>query len=106
MIAVAASKGALGLSPAFKRIARDDQTQITVLLEVDELQERVVGWGHPALTLTHPGDLVARTSRFTCPRTLMIHAEKAAKNLARALIRRVQNPHQQIVLTLIADRSY
>jgi hypothetical protein len=106
VIAVAASKGALGLSSAFKRIARNDQTQITVLLEADELQEQVVGWGHPALTFTHPEDLVARTSRFTCPRTLMIRADKAARNLSRELIRCLQNPQQRIVLTLIADRSY
>ena len=103
VIAVAASKGAQGLSSAFKRIARDIRTQITVLLKVGDLQDRVVGWGHPALTLTHPEDLVVRTSCYTCSRTLMIRADKAARDLSRDLIRYLQNPRQPIVLTLIAD---
>jgi hypothetical protein len=36
----------------------------------------------------------------------MIRADKAAWNLSRELIRRLQNPQQQIVLIVIADRSY
>lgn len=103
VIAVAASKGAHELSSAFKRMAQTPRTQITVLIEVGELQERAIGWGHPALTFTHPEDLVARTSNYICPRTLMIRANKAARDLSRDVIRRLQNPHQQIVLTLIAD---
>jgi hypothetical protein len=106
VIAVAASKGARGLSEAFKRIAQNARTQITVLFEAGELQDWVVGRGHPRLTFTHPEDLVARTSSYTCPRTLMIHADKAAQDLSRDLIRYLQNPCQQIVLTLIAKLSY
>ena len=106
MIAVAASHGAQGLSGAFKRLAQDSRTRITVLLEAGEWRDRVVGWGHSRLTLTHPEDLVARTSSFTCPRTLMIRADKAAEDLSRDLIRHLQNPHQQIVITLIADLAY
>ena len=103
VIAVAASKGAQALSFAFKRLAQDTYTRITVLLEVGELRDRVVGWGHPALRFTHPEDLVVRTSSYTCSRTLMIRADKAARDLSRDLIRCLQNPRQQIVLTLIAD---
>ena len=105
VIAVAASKGARGLTPAFKRLVRDERTQITAILEVDELQEKVVGWGHPHLTLLHPTDLVARTSAFTCPRTIMIGANKAAHDLSRAVIHRLHNPHQQLQLTFIAEQS-
>lgn len=106
VIAIAASKGARGLTPVFKQMARDARTQITILLEVDELRDRVVGWGHPALTFTHAEDLVARTSSFTCSRTLMIHADKAAWNLSRAMIHRLQDSQQRIVFTIIADLSY
>jgi hypothetical protein len=106
VIAVAASKGAQGLTPTFKRLARDERTRITVILEVDGLEERVVGWGHPSLTLSHPDDLVARTSSFTCPRTLMIRANKAARNLSRSMIHRLLDPSQQIQFTFIAEQSY
>ena len=104
VIAVAASKGAQGLPSAFKRLARDTRTQITVILKVDELHEQVVGWGHPHLTLSHAEDLVARTSAFTCPRTIMIRANKAARDLSRSMIRRLHNPHQRIQLTFIAEQ--
>jgi hypothetical protein len=104
VIAVASSKGPQELSATFKRVAQDTRTQITVLIEVGELRDQVVGWGHPALLLTHPEDLVARTSSYTCPRTLMIRADKAAQDLSRDMIRCLQNPYQQIVLTLIAER--
>ena len=106
VIAVSASKGALELTPAFKQVAQNKRTRITVLLEVDELRDQVVGWGHPALTFTHPEELVARTSSFTCPRTIMIRTDKAARNLSRALIRRLQNPQQQIQFTFIAEQYY
>ena len=106
VIAVAASHGTQGLSTAFKRIARDTHTRIRVLLKAGQWQDQVVGWGHPKLTLTHPEDLVARTSSYACPRTLMIRADKAARDLSRDLIRHLQNPHQQIVITLIADSAY
>jgi hypothetical protein len=36
----------------------------------------------------------------------MIRADKAAWSLSRAMIRRLQNPQQQIVLIVIADQSY
>jgi hypothetical protein len=104
VIAVAATKGANGLSSAFKRLAQDMRTQITIILEVDGIQEEVVGWGHSQLTLSHPTDIVARKSAFTCPRTIMVHANKAARDLSRSLIRRLRNPQQQIQLTLIAER--
>jgi hypothetical protein len=106
VIAVAASKGAHGLTPAFKRLVRDERTQITVILEVDGLEDQAVGWGHPSLTLSHPEDLVARTSSFKCPRTVMIRANKAARDLSRSLIHRLHDPHQQIQLTFIAEKSY
>ena len=104
VIAVAATKGANGLSSAFKRLARDRRTQITIVLEVDGVRDEVMGWGHPQLTLSHPEDIVVRRSAFTCPRTIMVHANKAARDLSRSLIRRLRNPQQQIQVTLIAEQ--
>jgi hypothetical protein len=81
VIAVAASKGVQGLTPTFKRLARDERTRITVILEVDGLEERVVGWGHPS-------------------------PNKAARNLSRSMIHRLLDPCQQIQLTFIAEQPY
>ncbi|RLI33421.1 DUF371 domain-containing protein, partial [Candidatus Bathyarchaeota archaeon] len=35
---------------------------------------------------THPSDLVVRKSSYICPRTLMIHADKAAADLPRKMV--------------------
>ena len=49
------------------------------------------GFGHENLTLTHPTDIVCRTSDYVCPRTLMINADKAARDLDSDLIEDLKN---------------
>ena len=77
-----------------EKLARDD-TQVIVKLSTanasDEISDEIMGWGHHDLILTHPTDLVFRKSTFTCPRTLMIKADKAAADLNRDLINDLSN---------------
>ena len=70
--------------------ARDD-TQVIVKLSTANASDEIMGWGHHDLILTHPTDLVFRKSTFTCPRTLMIKADKAAADLNRDLINDLSN---------------
>ncbi len=65
---------------------RCEDTLIKIELETMNAIDEIYGYGHPALTLTHPTDMVCRKSDFTCSRTLMIHADKAACDLNRGLI--------------------
>jgi uncharacterized protein len=65
---------------------QDENTEIQVILETKNAQDVIVGYGHPALTLDHPTDMVCRKSDYTCSRTLMIHADKASVDLDRDLI--------------------
>lgn len=65
---------------------QDENTEIKVILETENAKDSIKGYGHPKLTLDHPTDMVCRKSDYTCSRTLMIHADKAAVDLGSDLI--------------------
>ena len=72
------------------RIANSD-TKIKVILDTENGHDEITGWGHEDLTLTHPTDIVCRTSDYICSRTLMIGADKAARDLDENLIEDLKN---------------
>lgn len=103
IVAINATKGAIDLRDEFKELARKDGTEITMIMEIGELREVIKGFGSPSLTLTHPTDLVARKSTFTCSRTLMINSDKAAKDFSKDFIQLLKNPDLKIIVTLMAE---
>ena len=84
-------KTMLNFPPEFKDKIADSNTRITVELKTENGYDEIIGWGHEDLTLTHPTDIVIRKSDFTCSRTLMINADKAAKDLDGNLIEDLKN---------------
>lgn len=70
----------------FKKKIANSNTKITVILNTENGHDEIAGYGHEDLTLNHPTDIVCRTSNYTCSRTLMINANKAACNLDNNLI--------------------
>lgn len=103
IIAIKASKGARDLSDEFKQLARRGDAEITVIIEVGSCREVAKGRGDPRLTLSHTTDLVARKSSYTCDRTLMVGADKAAINLSRDMVKELQKPSQKVLVTLIVE---
>lgn len=69
-----------------KEAIQEGNTEIKVVLETENEKDVITGYGHPSLTLNHPTDMVCRRSDYTCSRTLMIHADKAAVDLDSDLI--------------------
>lgn len=65
---------------------KTDNEKIELILETDNFSDKIVGYGSSKLTLNHPSDMVCRKSDFACSRTLMINADKAAKDLDKNLI--------------------
>ena len=103
IIAVNASKGAADLSEDFKKLARRDDAKITVIVRAGDVEETAVGWGSLKLTYAHEEAFVARKSRFTCSRTLMVRSDKASTDFSRRLIRRLQDPRLKVTITIIAE---
>jgi len=86
IVAVKAQLAAAGLPADLKRLIRREGSTVTLELEVEGLRFQVKGLGSPKLALTHPTDLVTRKSGYACPRTLMIHADKAAVDVPRKIV--------------------
>jgi len=103
ILAVSATKGASELHTKFRETARNQNARITIIIEADAEKEVVEAWGSPLLTFTHPTDLVVRKSDYVCGRTLAIRADKAACDLSRRLVERLQTPHQKVRVTLTVE---
>ena len=79
-----------------------DNTIITIRLETENAVDEIKGNGHPELTLDHPTDMVSRKSDFKCSRTLMINADKAARDLKKELIKDLKNS-KPLKVTIIIE---
>ncbi|WP_407424243.1 DUF371 domain-containing protein [Methanobrevibacter sp.] len=91
IIGTGADKSMLNFPQEFKDKIANSNTRIKVILDTENGYDEITGWGHEDLTLTHPTDIVCRTSDYTCSRTLMIKADKAAKDLDLKLIEDLKN---------------
>jgi hypothetical protein len=103
IVAVSATKGAVDLSPEFKKTACKPDARIEIRIAVNGEVETVKAQGHPALTFSHLTDLVVRKSDYVCGRTLAIGADRAACDLSRKLIEKLRNSKQKAEITLIAE---
>ena len=52
----------LDFSKEFKEKIANSDTKIAVLLDTPNAHDEIIGFGHEDLTLTHPTDIVCRTS--------------------------------------------
>ena len=91
IIGVDMNQSMLNFPLEFKDKIADSNTKIKVILDTENGHDEINGFGHEDLTLTHPTDIVCRTSDYTCSRTLMIRADKAARDLDKKLIEDLKN---------------
>ena len=84
-------KSMLNFPQEFKDKIANSNTKVTVILDTENGHDEIVGFGHEDLTLTHPTDIVCRKSDYTCSRTLMINADKAARDLDEMLVEDLKN---------------
>ena len=106
IIAIGATKGAADLNPDFKEAAKRKDAQITITIETGHIKEVVRARGSPRLPFLHPTDLVVRKSDYICSRTAAIRADKAANDLSRKLVTRMQDSRQGIKITLTVKTCY
>lgn len=100
IIGIRADKGLADLSQEFKGRARREGRRIEAILKVGRYTEVITGEGHPDLTFTHPTDIVIRKSTYTCSRTLMIKADKSAREIDERIKRLLRDEKQIILLEL------
>jgi hypothetical protein len=79
------------LDSEIKTLAGSSGTRIILTLKLDNLVERISGWGSPRLQYSDNVSMVARTSSFECGRTLMVRSDKAAMDLNRDFVDRLRD---------------
>ncbi len=99
IIAVNADKALVELSGVFKDKLRALNAKLLITIEADGIMEYVSACGSPKLTFNHPSDIVVRKSSYIDGRTLAICANKAAEDLSRQLVKKLQNPMQKARIT-------
>lgn len=100
IIAVEADKAAKDLSPEFKRLASSEGGIITLRIEAEDFYDTVRGFGSPKLLFTDGGSMVFRKSSYSCSRTVMIKADKAAVDLNRRLVEALRKGSTRVKLIL------
>lgn len=80
-------------------------SNIDIIFSVQDVTETVTGFIHPDLSLTNTTSMVLRKSSFICPRTLVVNANKASKDLNRDLVKNMRNPTQKMVIHIIPKSS-
>ncbi|MEM2103648.1 MAG: DUF371 domain-containing protein [Candidatus Bathyarchaeia archaeon] len=100
IIAVSADKGLLDFKPEFKELLRNGNAKLAICIEAGGETETLKASGSSKLVLTHPLDMVVRKSNYVCGRTLAINADKAASDISRSLVAKLQNPKQRLKITL------
>jgi hypothetical protein len=100
IIVVSADKAMPDMSAEFKERLRKENARLTILIEAGGIVETVNACGSAHLTLAHPTDMVVRKSSYVCSRTLAVKADKAAADLSRDLIQKLENPAQKAKITL------
>jgi hypothetical protein len=92
IVGVKSSLSLSDLNAEIKSLARVPDTTIRLLMTVDGLTEEVTGHGADGLTYTDQTSMVTRKSAYTCGRTLMVHADRAASDLDRDFVDRLKTP--------------
>jgi len=91
IIGIQATQTLADLDSAIKELALLETTKIVLVMEVNDIVERVTGTGGAGLTYSDSVSMVARTSSYQCGRTLMIHADKAASDLSRDFVNNLKD---------------
>jgi hypothetical protein len=103
IVAVATNKSLNKLSSQFKNELRKLNSKLTIVIEADNLTQKITACGSPKLLLTHPTDIVIRKSNYICNRTIAIQADKASNDLPRIFIDKLRDPKQKIKITLSVE---
>jgi hypothetical protein len=103
IIGVDAEKGLRDLPLEMREMARNPNTVITMCVIVGNRSFILKGRGDPRLTYTDPKDIVARKSNYTCDRTLMVGADRAACDMDQTFVDLLKDGEQPIKVVITTE---
>lgn len=99
IVGVKASKALKDFSDCFKRLARSGSTRIHVVIATEDgLADLVSGWGNEGLTYEDPTRIIVRRSSYVSGNTAAVRANKAARDLSRALINSLRRGSKAVAI--------
>ncbi|MFQ5711311.1 MAG: DUF371 domain-containing protein [Candidatus Geothermarchaeales archaeon] len=90
IVGLNAEKACGDLSERLKRALRRSGSRVQIVLNCEGEEDRVSARGDESLTLGSTLSMVIRKSDYVCHRTLAVGADKAARDLSRALIEKLR----------------
>lgn len=103
VIGVNATKSPRDLSNEFRNLCRYSESRILVQLEAAGIAESIEGRGAPKLTLKHPSEMVGRKSSFVSDHTIMIEADRGARDIDRDLIEALTSPDTKLRVCITVE---
>ncbi len=103
IVAVNSTIGPADLPKKLRATISTRKAKIRVVLSVGQFQFTVKGKGDDRLDLSHPSELVIRRSGFISARTLMIHADRAAIDIPRGMVRLLRDPKTNVRIQIITS---
>ncbi len=101
IIGVQADKAVGDFSKEFKRLAKDDNSIIVAVFVTRNNIDIVYGYGSRKLLLTDKRKIIIRKSSYIDGATIMVNANKAARDLSRKLIEDLVKGSQLYVLFIV-----
>ena len=86
IIGIKANKAASDLSPKMKQLLKTSGYRVYLFIIVREKMDFVEARSDPRLVLTNPYSIVIRKSDYIDDRTVAINANKAARDIDRAIV--------------------
>jgi len=102
IIAVSADKSISEVKSDVKAALTANTANVRLTIQSGSLSEEIIGRGSSTLTFTDTSDMVVRKSTFISSRTLLIHANKGARDLDRKLVEKLKRP-DDIIITIDVD---
>jgi len=103
IIGISSEYGAKDLPKWFKKAAQHEDSTIVMIICSGDICDSVTGKGHPKLTFEDPLRLVVRRSRYIDSKTLMINANKSARDLRRDLIEKLKRREELLIYLTVLD---
>jgi len=92
IVGVRATCGPINLPARLKQLLTRDHGRVLLRLRTGSLHFDVLGEGSQELSLSHPHEMVVRKSRYASGRTVMVNADRAAKDIPREMVHLLRNP--------------
>ncbi len=94
IVGVGADKGCLGLDEGVKSALGTDGASVTIRILAGGETFVIRAVGGSGLRLSHPTDIVVRTTGFASDRTLALYADVAARDMPRAMVTALRDESQ------------